>query len=276
VDENQPLETGMLSSSIESAQGRVEARNFGIRERVLEYDDVMNQQRELIYKQRNQVLDGEDIKQKIRTMVSNTLKEEIAKYINESDIQDNWNFAPLKERFGGWLLKEGDLEYTTDDLNSLEYEDIEKLFEQRATELLNAKEEKYSEEKMREIERYLLLKTVDEHWMEHIDAMDELRQGVGLRSYGQHNPVVEYRNDGTDMFNNMIDSMRRETAMRVLTVEFKPAEEIKREKVAEETSSSDDGSVDRTVRGKGVVSKNALCPCGSGKKYKRCCGKDVE
>ncbi len=276
VDENQPLETGMLSSSIESAQGRVEARNFGIRERVLEYDDVMNQQRELIYKQRNQVLDGEDIKQKIRTMVSNTLKEEIAKYINESDIQDNWNFAPLKERFGGWLLNEGDLEYTTEDLNSLEYEDIEKLFEQRATELLDLKEEKYSEEKMREIERYLLLKTVDEHWMEHIDAMDELRQGVGLRSYGQHNPVVEYRNDGTDMFNNMIDSMRRETAMRVFTVEFKPAEEIKREKVAEETSSSDDGSVDRTVRGKGVVSKNALCPCGSGKKYKRCCGKDVE
>ena len=161
-------------------------------------------------------------------------------------------------------------------LNSLEYEDIENLFETRATELLDLKEEKYSEEKMREIERYLLLKTVDEHWMEHIDAMDELRQGVGLRSYGQHNPVVEYRNDGTDMFNNMIDSMRRETAMRVLTVEFKPAEEIKREKVAEETSSSDDGSVDRTVRGKGVVSKNALCPCGSGKKYKRCCGKDVE
>ncbi|MBQ3562690.1 MAG: SEC-C domain-containing protein, partial [Clostridia bacterium] len=165
---------------------------------------------------------------------------------------------------------------TTDDLNSLEYEDIENLFEQRATELLDAKEETYSEEKMREIERYLLLKTVDEHWMEHIDAMDDLRQGVGLRGYGQHNPVVEYRNDGTDMFNNMIDSMRRETAMRVLTVQFKPAEEIKRQKVAEETSSSDDGSVDRTVRGKGVVSKNSLCPCGSGKKYKRCCGKDID
>ena len=276
VDENQPLETGLLSSSIESAQGRVEARNFGIRERVLEYDDVMNQQRELIYKQRNQVLDGEDIKQKIRAMVTNTLNEEIAKYIDADEVQDNWNFAPLKERFGGWLLREDDLSYTTEDLNSLEYSDIEKLFEQRATELLEAKEERYSEEKMREIERYLLLKTVDQHWMEHIDAMDELRQGVGLRSYGQHNPVVEYRNDGTDMFNAMVDSMRRETAMRVLTVEFKPAEEIKREKVAEETGSSDDGSTSRTVRGKGVVSKNALCPCGSGKKYKRCCGRDVE
>ena len=276
VDENQPLETGLLSSSIESAQGRVEAKNFGIRERVLQYDDVMNQQRELIYKQRNQVLDGEDIKSKIRSMVEATLKEEVAKYITDSDVHDDWNFAPLKERFGGWLLKEDDLVFTVSELGDATYEDIENIFVTRANELLDLKEEKYSEEKMREIERYLLLKTVDEHWMEHIDAMDDLRQGVGLRGYGQHDPVVEYRNDGTDMFNNMIDSIRRETAMRVLTVEFKTNEEVKREKVAEESSTSDDGSVDRTVRGKGVVSKNALCPCGSGKKYKRCCGKDVE
>jgi len=276
VDENQPLETGLLSSSIESAQGRVESRNFGIRERVLEYDDVMNQQRGLIYKQRNQVLDGEDIKQKIRGMVEATLKEEIAKYIEDSDVHDDWDFAPLKERFGGWLLREEDLVFTTQQLGDTSYEDIEQLFVDRANELLDAKEEKYSEEKMREIERYLLLKTVDEHWMDHIDAMDDLRQGVGLRSYGQHNPVVEYRNDGTDMFNEMTESIRRQTAMRVLTVEFKTHEEVKREKVAEENETSGDGSVDRTVRGKGVVSKNSLCPCGSGKKYKRCCGKDID
>ncbi len=276
VDENQPLETGLLSSSIESAQGRVESRNFAIRERVLEYDDVMNQQRELIYKQRNQVLDGEDIKQKIRGMVEITLKEEVANCIEDSDVHDDWDFAPLKNRFGGWLLKEGDLEFSLAELADTSYEDIEELLVNRANEYLEAKEEKYSEEKMREIERYILLKTVDEHWMEHIDAMDELRQGVGLRSYGQHNPVVEYRNDGTDMFNNMTESIRRETAMRVLMVEFKTDEEVKREKVAEETESADDGSLDRTVRGKGVVSKNALCPCGSGKKYKRCCGKDID
>ena len=275
VDENMPLQAGMLSSTIESAQARVEARNFGIRERVLEYDDVMNQQRELIYKQRNQVLDGEDIKQKIRGMVVKTLNEELEKYIDATATPDEWDFTFLKKNFG-WLLKEGDLEYTVDDLNNLEYEDIEKLFADRANEFLDAKEERYGEEKMREIERTVLLRTVDEHWMVHIDAMDELRQGVGLRSYGQHNPVVEYRNDGTDMFNDMIDSVRRETAIKILVNEYKTAEEIKREKVAEETSSSDDGSVNRTVRGKGVVSKNALCPCGSGKKYKRCCGKDVE
>ena len=276
VDEDTPLQAGMLSNSIESAQARVEARNFGIRERVLEYDDVMNQQRELIYKQRNQVLDGEDIKQKIRGMVTQTLNEEIAKHLDANDIQDNWDFAPLKERFGGWLLKEGDLEYNVDDLNNLEYDDVEQLFADRATELLDAKEEKYTEEKMREIERYLLLKTVDEHWMEHIDAMDKLRQGIGLRAYGQHNPVIEYRNEGADMFNDMIDSMRRETAKRVLTARIRREEDVKREKVAEESETSGDGTVDRTVRGKGVVSKNSLCPCGSGKKYKRCCGKDMD
>ncbi|MBE6760888.1 MAG: preprotein translocase subunit SecA [Ruminococcaceae bacterium] len=275
VDENMPFQTGVLSSTIESAQGRVEARNFGIRERVLEYDDVMNQQRALIYKQRNQVLDGEDIKQKIRGMVAKTLTEEIEKHIDASATPDEWNFAFLRENFA-WLLKQGDLEYTVDDLNNLEYEDIEKLFTTRAEEFLDAKEERYGEEKMREIERTVLLRTVDEHWMVHIDAMDELRQGVGLRSYGQHNPVIEYRNDGTDMFNEMIESIRRETAIKILVNEYKTAEEIKREKVAEETGSSDDGSVNRTVRGKGVVSKNALCPCGSGKKYKRCCGKDID
>ena len=127
---------------------------------------------------------------------------------------------------------------------------------------------------MREIERVMLLRTVDEHWMEHIDAMDGLRQGIGLRAYGQHNPVVEYRNEGADMFSAMIDSVRRETAKRVLTARIRREEDVKREKVAEESSTSGDGSVDRTVRGKGVVSKNALCPCGSGKKYKRCCGKE--
>ena len=141
---------------------------------------------------------------------------------------------------------------------------------------MDAKEEKYTPEKMREIERIVLLRTVDEHWMDHIDAMDDLKQGIGLRGYGQHNPVVEYRNEGTDMFNEMIDSVRRETSKKMLLVEYKTSEEVKREKVAEESETSDDGSLNKTVRGKGVVSKNALCPCGSGKKYKRCCGKDID
>ena len=127
---------------------------------------------------------------------------------------------------------------------------------------------------MREMERVMLLKSVDTNWMEHIDAMDQLKQGIGLRSYGQHDHVVEYRNESFDMFSAMTDAIRSQTAKLVLTVRVRKDEEIKREKVAEENDTGNDGTVSKTVRGKGVVAKNAFCPCGSGKKYKRCCGKD--
>ena len=276
VDENQPLETKLLSNSIESAQGRVEDRNFSIRKNVLEYDDVMNKQREIIYKQRNQVLDGEDIKGKIRNMVAETIKEDVSRYITNDVVHDNWDLKGLREYYLGWVLKGDDLIFSVDELGETSYEAIEQFIINRANEILDAKEAKYTPEKMREIERIVLLRTVDEHWMDHIDAMEDLKQGIGLRGYGQHNPVVEYRNEGTDMFNAMIDSVRRETSKKMLLVEYKTSEEVKREKVAEESATSDDGSLDKTVRGKGVVSKNALCPCGSGKKYKRCCGKDID
>ena len=276
VDENQPLETKLLSNSIESAQGRVEDRNFSIRKNVLEYDDVMNKQREIIYKQRNQVLDGEDIKGKIRNMVAETIKEDVSRYITDDVVHDNWDLKGLREYYLGWVLKGDDLIFSVDELGETSYEAIEQFIINRANEILDAKEAKYTPEKMREIERIVLLRTVDEHWMDHIDAMEDLKQGIGLRGYGQHNPVVEYRNEGTDMFNAMIDSVRRETSKKMLLVEYKTSEEVKREKVAEESATSDDGSLDKTVRGKGVVSKNALCPCGSGKKYKRCCGKDID
>ncbi len=276
VDENQPLENRMLSSSIESAQGRVEGRNFAIRKNVLEYDDVMTKQRELIYKQRNQVLDGENIKDKVRGMISDTIREGIETFLTDDVVHDNWDLDGLRNHFLGWLLDETDLHFTTEELGETSFEDIEDFITNRAYSILDKKEEEYGEEVMREIERVMLLKTVDEHWMEHIDAMDDLRQGIGLRGYGQHNPVVEYRNEGTDMFNAMIDSVRRETSKRVISARVRREEEVKREKVAEENNTSGDGTVNQTVRGKGVVSKNSLCPCGSGKKYKRCCGKDSE
>ena len=275
VDENMPLENKMLSTSIEGAQGRVESRNFAIRKNVLEYDDVMTKQRELIYTQRNQVLDGEDIKDKIRGMVSGTVKEAVAEYITDDDVHDYWDLDGLRNHFMGWLLTETDLRFTTEQLGEVSYEEIENIIIDRAFDLLDKKQEEYGEEVMREIERVMLLRTVDEHWMEHIDAMDDLRQGIGLRGYGQHNPVVEYRNEGTDMFNAMIDSVRRETSKRVIAARVRREEDIKREKVAEESGTSGDGTVDRTIRGKGAQSKNGLCPCGSGKKYKRCCGKDA-
>lgn len=276
VDETVPLENKILSNSIESAQGRVESRNFAIRKSVLEYDDVMTQQRELIYNQRNQVLDGENLKDTIRKMVAENISEATAQYLMDPVIHDDWDLNGLRNHFRGWLLGDEDLQFTTEELANTSIEEVAEQITEKAYSILDQKEEEYGSELMREIERVMLLRTVDEQWMEHIDAMDELRQGMNLRSYGQHNPIVDYRNEGTDMFNAMIDSVREQTAKRVLTARVRRQEDVKREKVAEESETAGDGSLDRTVRGKGVVSKNALCPCGSGKKYKRCCGKDLD
>ena len=270
VDENMPLQNGMLSKTIESAQGKIEARNFAIRKTVLEYDDVMNRQRELIYSQRNQVLDGEDIYETVGKMINGFIENEVKHYCAE-EVADDWNLDGLRETFG-WLLKQGDLVYTKEEFQSLEEEDVLNTIKQRAAELYAAREAEYSSEVMRELERVMLLKSVDINWMEHIDAMDQLKQGINLRAYGQHNPVIEYRNEGFDMFSAMTDAIREQTARAVLTVRIRKDEEVKREKVAQETSTGDS----KTVRGKGVVSKNAFCPCGSGKKYKRCCGKDID
>ena len=269
VDEDMPLQNGMLSKTIESAQAKIEGRNFAIRKTVLEYDDVMNRQRELIYSQRNQVLDGEDIRETILKMIDGFIDGEVNARLND-DISDNWDIDGLREFFGGWLLSSNDLNYTTEDLNNLEPSDVAEQIKDKAKALYMAREEEYGEGVMRELERVMLLKSVDMNWMEHIDAMDQLKQGINLRAYGQHNPVIAYRNEGYDMFSAMTDSIREQTAKLVLTVRVKKNEDIKREKVAEESSTGET----KTVKGKGIVSKNALCPCGSGKKYKRCCGKD--
>ncbi len=269
VDEDMPLQNGMLSKTIESAQGKIEARNFAIRKTVLEYDDVMNRQRELIYGQRNRVLDGEDIHETVQKMINAFIESEVKLFCSEETV-DEWNLSGLREQFAGWLLREGDLEYSYEELNELELEDVADLIKTRAAELYAAREEEYGSDVMRELERVMLLKSVDINWMEHIDAMDQLKQGINLRAYGQHNPVIEYRNEGFDMFDAMNNSIREQTARYVLTVRIAKNTTVQREKVAEETSTGQTG----TVRGKGVVSKNALCPCGSGKKYKRCCGKE--
>ena len=272
VDENMPIETGILTRSIESAQQRIEGRNFGIRKNVLDYDDVMNKQRELIYAQRNRVLDGEDIKDTVRKMMGDTVESAVDTYLT-GDVADDWDFDGLRNHFRGWLCGEDDLKYTVDELNEIDKNDIVETLKTKAFDLCDRKEEEYGSEMMREIERVMLLRSVDTHWMDHIDAMDELRQGIGLRAYGQHNPVVEYRNEGYDMFNSMTESIREDTTKMVLCARIRRKdEEPKREKVAEEETTDKN----TTVRGKGVVSKNAPCPCGSGLKYKRCCGKDID
>ena len=272
VDEDMPLESGMLSKSIEGAQKKKEGTNFAIRKNVLQYDDVMNKQRELIYAQRNKVLDGEDIKDTVRKMVEETIDVYCGVFLADP-ISDNWDLKGLKEYFLGWVTDIPDLEFTTEKLNSMTKTDVANLLKEKANARYDAREEEYGSEVMREMERVMLLRSVDTNWMDHIDAMDQLRQGIGLRAYGQHDPVVEYRNESYDMFEAMTNTIREQTAKLVLSVRIKTNEEVKREKVAEETST---GEKPLTVRGKGVVGKNALCPCGSGKKYKRCCGKDLD
>ena len=272
MDENMPLEFKMLTNAIENAQERVESRNFASRKNVLEYDDVMNKQRELIYAQRNKVLDGENVKESVISMINSTIDAAVANFLNDEQIHDNWNLDGLKRYTNGWLTTNDDLNLDTYTLANTSVVDVADMLKQKALDIYEAKEKQYGESVVRDMERYVLLRAVDTNWMEHIDAMDEMRRGIGLRAYGQHDPIVAYRNEGYDMFAAMTESIREQTAKYVLSMAIKEQEPIKREKVAEEVGTGDNKG--NTVRGKGVVSKNALCPCGSGKKYKRCCGKD--
>ncbi len=273
VDEDMPLENSLLSKTIENAQKKKEGINFAIRKNVLQYDDVMNQQRDMIYSERNRVLNGENLKDNILRMIDKTVDNYTLLFLNDDAIHDNWDLQGLKEYFGGWILEETDLQFTTEELANTSREEVADFIKEKARKLYDIREQEFGSELMREIERVMLLRSVDTNWMDHIDAMDQLRQGIGLRAYGQHDPVIEYRNDSCDMFNAMNDAIQEQTAKLVMTVRVKKDEEVKREKVANETST---GDKPLTVKGKGAVGKNALCPCGSGKKYKRCCGKDQD
>ena len=276
VDENIPLEMPILSRSIESAQGKVEYRNFSARKNVLEFDDVMNKQREKIYSQRNSVLDGEDISKDIMKMIDGSINDAVNLYIS-GNVPDDWDFEGLRNHFMPWLASEDDFNYTAAELDSFDRKDIFNMLSDRAHKLYAEREEKFGSEMMRKIERFCLLRVLDTNWMDHIDAMDELRKGIYLRAYGQHDPVVEYRNEGYDMFNAMIDTIRENTAKMVLAARFRTEQEVENKRVATETSASagDEKAVTTPSNNRGY-SKNGLCPCGSGKKYKRCCGKDKE
>ena len=369
-DDDEPLESKLLTSVIESAQSKVEGRNFAIRKSVLEYDDVMNRQREIIYGQRDQVLEGEDLRETIIKMIPETMESKVAEYLPHDD-KDNWNLEGLRDSLKGWLIPDDDEEtlvYDSEELERLEKEYLVTTLSEMGTKLYEENEALIPEETMRELERVYLLKNVDRYWMDHIDAMDELKRGIRLRSYGQHDPVVEYRIEGFDMFEEMIREIREDTVKMLLVVpkkvaerlaeqermremasqrgamsrakaaaikaaaslmetaaskgiqisfaestEEKPAqinvsaaleaetpeepaesteklekktvseEDIKkaagkfmeREQIAKPTSTNMDSSaeaVNRTVRGVKKIGRNDPCPCGSGKKYKKCCG----
>ena len=271
VSEDMPIDAKMLSSSIEGAQKKVEGRNFETRKSVLRFDDVMNQQREIIYGQRGKVLEGEDISESIAKMRSESIEKTVDIYLADDESRDDWNIDGLRDYYLGWLLTDGDLRFTKDELAGLSKADITDILMKRMEELYAAREEQFGSEIMRELERVALLKNVDMKWMDHIDAMSDLKQGIYLRSYAQHDPVVEYRIEGFDMFDQMIEAIREDTVKMLLTVRVKAAPQ--REQVAVPVESSGDGSVSATVVKKNKVGRNDPCPCGSGKKYKHCCGK---
>ena len=272
--DDMPIEARMVSSVIEASQKRVESRNFASRKSVLRFDDVMNRQRELIYKQRDQVLDGEDLKPIILKMLDECIDESIDFYCPKALGHDDWNIAGLREKFLGWLTTPEDF---TDgfDRDSVKDELIQRghrIYDEREA-AMGLDEE--GQPIMRRLERMILLKMVDNKWMDHIDAMEELKRGIGLRSYGQQDPVVAFRQESYDMFDEMTASIREDTVRLMMTLMPKSEEDTKRQQAAQITATSggSDGSEKgRTVRKGTKVGPNDPCPCGSGKKYKKCCG----
>jgi len=292
LDETTPIDAKILSNSIEGAQKRLEGQNFNRRKTVLEYDDVMNQQRKIIYGQRKEVLDGLDLKEKLLSMIATTLEESVAEF-TQSDIPDEWNFEGLRNRYAGLLCNEDDFRYNRDQLNDVTRESLSDELTDRAEKLYLEKEKLFGEEAMREIERIILLRNVDEKWMDHLDVMDDLRGSIGLHAYAQRNPLSEYRIQGADMFDAMISSIREDTVRMILSVMPRNVQ-MQRVSVARATSEGfadapaeapaqpaaapqAPGRPSPAIKGTPVkkeqkVGRNDPCPCGSGKKYKKCCG----
>ncbi len=277
LDEDVPIENKLITNTIESAQKKLEASNFAIRKQVLQYDDVMNQQREIIYKQRQMVLDGEDISGKLHEMMRQAIDDACTNYLN-GETTDDWDFAGLRRHFMNWLCLPTDFNYTTEQLGDLTKEGIADELYKRGMDILAAKEKRYGAKTMRELERICLLRNVDSKWMEHIDNMDQLKQGMGLRGYGQHDPVVEYRIEGFAMFDEMIASIREDAVHMLLTIEIRQQNaEPKREQIAKPTGDNAPGDTGAKAPAPVRVTKigrNDPCPCGSGLKWKKCTCKE--
>ena len=271
VEENMPIESKMLTRIIESSQKKVEGRNFSIRKNVLNYDDVLNKQREIIYNQRSQVLDGEDLHDYILNMMHDLAVDSVNNYLVDDVEKENWNIIGLKDHFMGWVLNDEDLDYDENQIDDVTKNSIVELLEDRMKTIYARKEEEFGGQLIRELERVILLKVVDTKWMNHIDDMAELKKGIGLRAFGQKNPVVEYRYEGFEMFDAMVESIREDTIRMLLTVRIQKNAPIQREQVAK-PDAPNAGSIRMTKK---KPADNDPCPCGSGKKYKKCCGKNA-
>ena len=275
LDEDTPIDQKFLSNAIESAQSKVEGRNFQSRKYTLEYDDVMNRQREIIYDQRRKVLDGEDLKGNILSMIDDSIARSVARVAGEHKYLDTWQAEELVKRWEKIFLAPGELQYTREELDKLSPQDIQEQLEEKAHAFYAKKEADLGSDVMRELERVVLLKVVDTHWMDHIDAMHELRRGIGLQAYAQHDPIVEYKRQGFDMFDEMINEIKDDTARMIFIARIIGQAAPQREQLMKPTATSGDGTLTRQpVHKNKKPGRNDPCPCGSGLKYKKCCGKN--
>ncbi|MBO7148923.1 MAG: preprotein translocase subunit SecA [Clostridia bacterium] len=283
IDEDTVIDQKILSGSIESAQKKIEDREFNFRKSVIEYDNVMNEQRRVIYSQRRDVMDGEDMSKTIKRMINDVIDTVVAE--NTSDeVRDDWNYDAIRSHFYGYLTADNDFRYTSDDFDKISAEDISNMLKERAEKLYSIKEELFGEN-IREVERVVLLRSVDENWVEHLEAMDQMRAGVFLQGYAQRNPLNEYKITGSDMFDEMIYSIKQSVTRRILTVMPKEQPTVRVQVLKEanggrmnlafeqgRTKAPEAPKAIPTVRAAAKVGRNDPCPCGSGKKYKKCCG----
>ena len=273
VDEDTPIEQKMLTNAIENAQRQVESRNFQTRKNVLQYDDVMNTQRKVIYEERRKVLDGEDLHEAIQAMLHNTVENAIQGHIGEQKHMSAEDFREATAVFHTMFLRPGELALTDEELQQYTAEQLVELVESKAKEVYAAREKEFGEQLMRELERVLMLRVVDEYWMDQIDAMNDLKQGIGLRAYAQTDPVVAYKKEGYEMFEQMIAAIQEETLRRLFLVRLRQNQEVRRERVAKVTgeSGASDGTVQKQPQRKVIkIGRNDPCPCGSGLKWKKC------
>ncbi|MDD2233677.1 MAG: preprotein translocase subunit SecA [Desulfitobacteriaceae bacterium] len=271
MDDSVPIASKMISRSIETAQRRVESRNFDIRKHVLEYDDVMSQQREVIYAQRRAVLTGEDLRSNIMNMLAKVVEDTIETFSGESPYAEEWDLPSLIEYCENLFLPGSQL--TVEQLSRLAKEEVQQLLYDQATDLYNRREEMFGSELMREIERAVMLQVVDNKWMDHLDAMDMLREGIGLRAYGQKDPLVEYKHEGLEMFNDMIDAIQEDIIryMMRVTPQVRVQTPAQPQHIAENRSEGEE-QVKKPIQIEQQPGRNDPCPCRSGKKYKKCCG----
>ena len=277
LDEDTPIDAKILSGAVENAQKNVESRNFRVRKNVLEYDNVMNTQREVIYAQRQKVLDGEDLRANILSMLRSLMDTTVADALSEHGGKlEEEALSVLSSKLEGIYFAKGTLSGRRDQLLGKDAREVADTLYTIAEQTYQAKEAGYGDKLMRELERVVMLRVVDEYWMDNIDAMDDLKQGIGLRAYGQHDPVIAYKEEGYEMFQAMIQAIREETVRRMFLVQLRPQQEVRREKVAKETGAAGAGGPAQVkkepVRNNAKkVGPNDPCPCGSGKKYKKCC-----